>query len=172
MTIPDFQSMLLPLLQACADGKEHSKQQVLPLLAKHFDLTNDELVIKLPSGKQGMFNNRVGWARTYLKQAGILEYVQRGVFRITPRGLQVLSENPESMNIKSLKRFPEFEVFNCGKSGEKIKAAKTVAVSAETPDELIANGYTQLRETLAMDLLGRIKTISPTRLRAWSSNCC
>ncbi|MDP2200223.1 MAG: winged helix-turn-helix domain-containing protein [Sulfurimicrobium sp.] len=72
MAIPDFQSTFLPLLKACADGQEHTKQELIPLLAKQFGLTDAELEIKLPSGKQGMFDNRVGWAKSYLKQAGLL----------------------------------------------------------------------------------------------------
>jgi restriction system protein len=111
MAVPDFQSILLPLLQACANGKEHSKQQLLPLLEKHFGLSDDDLPIRLASGKQGMFDNRVGWAKSYLKQAGILENLRRGVFKITPRGIQVLNENPESLNIRYLRRFPSLWCF-------------------------------------------------------------
>lgn len=163
MAIPDFQSIFLPLLKACADGKEHTKQELIPLLAKQFGLTDSELEIKLASGKQGMFDNRVGWAKSYLKQAGLLENPRRGVFKITARGLQVLSENPQPLNVKYLKRFPEFVVFNTGKPKDESKLVESASANSETPDELIAGGYKQLREALAIELLDRIKTVSPSR---------
>ena len=106
MSIPDFQSIFLPLLKACADRQEHTKNELLPLLAAQFCLTDDELSIKLASGKQGMFDNRVAWTKTHLKQAGLIESVRRGVFRITARGVEVLQENPPLLNIRYLKRFP------------------------------------------------------------------
>lgn len=163
MAIPDFQSVFLPLLKACADDQEHTKQELLPLLAKQFGLTDEELAIKLASGKQGMFDNRVGWAKSYLKQAGLLENLRRGVFRITARGLQVLNENPQPLNVRYLKRFPEFVVFNAGKPKDGSKLIELVSVNQETPDELIAGGYKQLREALAIELLERIKSVSPSR---------
>ncbi len=163
MAIPDFQGVFLPLLKACADGQEHTKQELLPFLARQFGLTDEELAIKLPSGKQGMFDNRVGWAKSYLKQAGLLDIVRRGVFRITARGLQVLNENPQPLNVRYLKRFPEFVVFNAGKSKDESKLIESAPVNPETPDELIAGGYKQLREALAIELLDRIKSVSPSR---------
>ena len=163
MAIPDYQSILLPLLQACADGKEHTKHELLPLLARQFGLVEEDLAIKLASGKQGMFDNRVGWAKTYLKQAGILENLRRGIFRITARGLHVLNENPASLNVKFLKRFPEFVAFHAGKQRDESKLVELTALSSATPDELIAGGYKQLREALAIDLIVRIKSVSPSR---------
>lgn len=163
MPIPDFQSIFLPLLKACEDGREHTKQELLPLLAKQFGLTEAALSVKLASGKQGMFDNRVGWAKSYLKQAGLLEIVRRGVFRITERGLLVVNDNPQPLNVRYLKRYPEFVVFNTGKPKDESKFVESVSVSSETPDELIAGGYKQLREALAIELLDRIKSISPSR---------
>ena len=163
MAIPDFQSVFLPLLKACADGQEHTKQELLPLLARQFGLTDGDLAVKLPSGKQGMFDNRVGWAKSYLKQAGLLEIVGRGVFRITVRGLQVLNENPQPLNVRYLKRFPEFVAFNAGKLKDESKPTESAALNPETPDELIAGGYKQLREALALEVLDRIKSVSPSR---------
>ncbi len=160
MAIPDFQSIFLPLLKACADGQEHTKQELLPLLAKQFGLSDGDLAVKLASGKQGMFDNRVGWAKSYLKQAGLLENLRRGVFKITARGLQVLNENPQPLNVRYLKRFPEFVVFNAGKPKDESKLAESISANQETPDELIAAGYRQLREALAIELLERIRSVS------------
>ena len=163
MVIPDFQSIFMPLLKACADGQEHTKQELLPLLAKQFGLTDDELSIKLASGKQGMFDNRVAWTKTHLKQAGLIESLRRGVFRISARGLGVLQENPPLLNIRYLKRFPEYVIFNSGKPKDESKLVESIFVSSETPDELIAVGYKQIRDALAIDLIGRIKSVSPAR---------
>lgn len=163
MAIPDFQSIFMPLLKACADGKEHTKQELLPLLAEQFGLTDAELAIKLASGKQGMFDNRVGWAKSYLKQAGLLDIVRRGVIKITARGLQIVQENPQPLNIRYLKRFPEFVVFNTGKPKGESQFVELATVNPETPDELIAGGYKQLRDALAIELLERIKNVSPSR---------
>jgi restriction system protein len=162
MAIPDFQSILLPQLKLCQDGEAHTKQELLPILSKQFGLTEEELEIRIPSGPS-KFDNRVAWARTYLKQAGLLEIISRGVFRITSRGRQVLAENPPTLNIKYLRRFPEFVAFQKGNQKEETKLAEPVVVGTETPDELLAGGYKQLREALAAELLDRIKTVSPAR---------
>lgn len=162
MAIPDFQSIFLPLLKACADGKEHTKQELLPVLAKQFGLTEAELAIKIASGGARIFDNRVGWATSYLKQAGLLENLRRGVYRITARGLQVMDENPQPLNIRYLKRATEF-LASKGKPKDESKFVDLAAVNPETPDELIAGGYKQLREALAIELLDRIKQVTPSR---------
>ncbi|MFO7541274.1 MAG: restriction endonuclease [Thiobacillus sp.] len=163
MAIPDFQSVFMPLLKACADGQEHTKQELLPLLAKQFGLTEAELSIKIASGGARLFDNRVGWATSYLKQRGLIENLRRGVYRITNRGMQVLKENPQPLNVRYLKRFPEFVVFNAGRPKDENKFVELASISPETPDELIAGGYKQLREALAIELLDRIKRVSSSR---------
>lgn len=162
MAIPDFQSIFLPLLKACADSQEHTKQELLPLLATQFGLTEAELSVKLASGGARMFDNRVGWATSYLKQAGLLENLRRGVYRITARGLQVLNENPQPLNIRYLKRATEF-LASRGKPRDESPLVELATVNPETPDELIAGGYKQIREALAIELLDRIKNVSPSR---------
>ncbi|MBI1282994.1 MAG: restriction endonuclease [Thiobacillus sp.] len=163
MAIPDFQSVFLPLLKACADGKEHTKQELLPLLAKQFGLTEAELSIKIASGGARLFDNRVGWATSYLKQRGLIENLRRGVYRVTARGMQVLNENPQPLNVRYLKRFPLVVDFNAGEPKDENKLIELAQVNPETPDELIAGGYKQLREALAIELLDRIKSVSPSR---------
>ena len=162
MAIPDFQSFLLPVLKIAGDAQEHTKQALLPQLATAWGLSPDDLAIKLPSGKQSTFDNRVSWAKSFLKQAGLLEYPRRGVFRITARGQQVLAENPPALDVKYLKRFPEFVTFQSGGQKDKI-LSETVGETSETPDELMAVGHQQLREALAIELLDRIKNVSPSR---------
>lgn len=94
MTVPDFQSVMLPLLKILGDGEEHRLHEVISTLADQFDLTDGEKRELLPSGRQAKFDNRVAWARTYMKKAGLLESTGRSKFRISDRGLAVLRENP------------------------------------------------------------------------------
>ncbi|MBT9591286.1 MAG: restriction endonuclease [Thiobacillus sp.] len=163
MPIPDFQSLMMPLLSACADGNEHTNQALRHILAEQFGLNEIELATKLPSGRQGVFDNRVAWAKGHLKQAGLIEIAQRGIYRITARGLEVLGENPQPLNIKYLKRFPEYVAFLSGGQSDKPRLVEPVSPLLETPDELIDGGYKQLRKALATELLERIKTVSPSR---------
>src|ERR1700680_4419524 len=115
MAIPDYQGLMLPLLKTAADGKEHKKREVLNELAKQFGLTENERKELLPSGNQEIFDNRLGWARTYLKKAGLIRYTQRGHFEITDRGKAVLAQNPEVVNVRYLRQFPEFREFHSPK---------------------------------------------------------
>lgn len=138
-------------------------RELYPLLAERFGLTEDELAVTLASGTQGKFYNRAAWARSYLKQAGLLEIPQRGVFKITPQGLRVLKENPQSLTIRYLKDFTEFLANRKSGDNNFVESLPTVLDTEETPDELIAGGYKQLREALAVELLERIKAISPSR---------
>ena len=105
--IPDYQSIMLPLLEIAGDKKEHTIQEVRDSLAKNFSLTEEERSKLLSKSKQKMFDNRIGWARTYLKKAKLLVYEPKGYFKITNRGLKVLQEKPLKINVKYLKRFPE-----------------------------------------------------------------
>jgi restriction system protein len=163
MPIPDFQSLMLPLLKYCADGAEHGRQAVYADLAKQFALTESELAEMLPSGKQSRFANRVAWAKSYLKQAGLLESTARGVHRITDRGSLVLKDAPERIDMKYLERFPEYQAFRSLRrgGGQQLGEAAPEAQEA-TPEELLESGYRQLRSTLATDLLHQVKTASPS----------
>ena len=110
MAIPVFHQIMLPLLQLLEDKQEHSLRQVIDSLTNHFNLTQEEQHELLPSGKQAVFDNRVGWARTHLKKAGLLESTKRGFFRITDRGLQVLNQKPAKIDVKFLDQFAYFGV--------------------------------------------------------------
>ena len=100
MAIPVFQQIMLPLLQLLKDKQEHSLRQIIDSLINQFSVTQEEQHELLPSGKQAIFDNRVGWARTYLKKAGLIESTRRGFFRITDRGLQVLKQNPAKIDVE------------------------------------------------------------------------
>jgi restriction system protein len=111
MAIPDYQTIMLPLLKFAEDKKEHSLREAISYLAKKFKLTEDEQKELLPSGKQSTFDNRVGWARTYLKKAGLLNSSRRSYFIITQRGLQLLAEKHKEINVQFLMKYDEFIEF-------------------------------------------------------------
>src|SRR6266545_361828 len=111
MPIPDYQSLLLPLLFLGRDGKEHALDEAIEDLARQFKLDSKDRKELLPSGRQAKFDNRVGWARTYLKKAGLLVTTGRGRFRITQSGIDVLTEAPSKIDVKFLERFPTFVEF-------------------------------------------------------------
>jgi restriction system protein len=160
MAIPDFQSIMLPLLQFASDQKEHSLREVIEQLADDFALTDEERKELLPSGRQPTFDNRVGWARTYLKKAGLVRSPRRGYFRITDRGLAILAEKPAKINIRFLERFEEFVEFRSAKNdnAEELPAEES---ESQTPEEVIEEAYQHLRESLATELLETIKDNSP-----------
>ncbi|QGT99774.1 Mrr restriction system protein [Candidatus Syntrophocurvum alkaliphilum] len=161
MSIPDYQSVMLPLLKYIEDGREYSLAEIYDYLAKHFELTDAEIKELLPSGKQAVFRNRVGWARTYLKKAGLIEYTKKAHFKISSRGQELLKENPSEINISILKRYPEFIEF---KNTRKNSNNTTVNNSFEEidPEEGLEMNYQRIRSELASELLDTIKKCSPT----------
>jgi restriction system protein len=160
MAIPDYQSLMLPLLKFSQDQKEHSLRESIEKLASDFSLTETEKKALLRSGRQSIFDNRVGWARTYMKKAGLLETTKRGFFTITSRGLDILKEKPKSINAKFLKRFEEFVEFQ---SKKKIPDETIVLEDDDnrTPEEAIEAEYEKIKENLAVELLNKVKTCSP-----------
>src|SRR5512139_3033136 len=110
MTVPDFQSMMLPFLKIAGDGQEHSFSEAVETLAKQLKISDDDWKELLPSG-QPRFENRVGWARTHLKKAGLLAPTGRGRFCITDRGKQVLKTSPDKIDLRFLMQFPEYVEF-------------------------------------------------------------
>lgn len=161
MPIPDFQTLMLPLLRYCADGAEHSKRDAVPALATQFGLNEADLSELLPTGRQGKFDNRVAWAKSYLKQAGLLEITGRGLFKISRRGLEVLNDAPVRIDMKYLERFPEYQEF---KGRSRVRAdsqALEASASPTTPEELLESGYLQLRDALVIEIQQVVKTNSP-----------
>ena len=162
MAIPDYQTVMLPLLKFAGDKQEHSLREAIDRLADEFKLTDDERKELLPSGQQEVFNNRVGWARTYVKKAGLLETTRRGHFQITERGLQVLSQKTPRVDVKFLERFEEFKQF---RALRHIRANEEEPEQIEvdrTPEEALESAYKRLRDNLAGDLLQQIKAASPS----------
>ena len=160
MGIPDYQTIMLPLLREISDGREHPLQAVIEALAKTFNVSDTDRKELLPSGGQFIFHNRVGWARTYLKKAGLLSTPKRGVMQITERGMQVLKDHPRRIDNKILRDFPEFLEFQ----GAKEETSTEPAPNPEQldPQESIEAGYQQIRKELSGELLSRIKSCSPS----------
>lgn len=162
LPVPDYQSLMLPLLRALADRMEHEMSEVTDSLARGFRLTPDERNQVLPSGRQRVFDNRVGWARTYMKKAGLLESTARGKIRITQRGLDVLKENPPRIDVKFLSQFEEFVLFRTaarGVGGEKEGITKEEPATLE---ETLESSHATLMSLLGSDLLDRLRKGSPT----------
>ena len=164
MAIPDYQSIMLPLLKLASDKKVHSLRTAIEKLAHQFSLTAEEREELLPSGRQATFDNRVGWARTYLKKAGLLTSPKRGYFEITARGLDVLKQNPETITWQYLMQFEEFVEFQSPKEKTAVSSTPLVndKVDDQTPEEEMETVYQQLREELASELLDAIKGCTPT----------
>ncbi len=162
MPIPDFQTIMLPLLRAMSDGQEHSIQELTDRLAKEFLLSEEELRVLLPSGRQTIFYNRVGWARTYLSKTRLLEMTRRSYYRITDRGKQVLSTNPPRIDMKFLEQFPEYLEFR-EREGERRKPKRTTFEEEDqTPVEILEEAYQEIRNSLAQELLNLVKQSPPS----------
>ena len=161
MTIPDFQAIMLPLLQYASDGKEHSLREAITYLADVFNLSDEERKELLSSGQQAVFDNRVGWARTYLKKAGLFISPKRGFFQITDRGRDILIQNPLEINLKFLNQFPEFIEFKTTKKDNDKSEPEIIEISETTPQESIEFGYQKIRKELELELLNRVKSCSP-----------
>jgi restriction system protein len=159
MSIPDYQSIMLPLLEFARDEREHTVREAIEFLAAQFGLTEQERKMLLPSGQQAIFDNRVGWARTYLKKAGLLESPRRGYFRITSRGLEILKAKPMRIDVPFLEQFPEFVEFRSRR--REAKFTNLPEEVQETPEEVLERAYQDLRRELARELLDYVKKCSP-----------
>lgn len=161
MAIPDYQKIMLPLLKYANDGKEHSIRGAIEALADQFNLNDDERKELLPSGQQPLFDNRVGWARTYLKKSGLLATPKRGFFEITEQGRNVANQSLIEIDVKFLSQFPEFINFKNSKKQEEEVSSEIEENFDITPQESIELGYQKLRKELETDLLNRVKNVSP-----------
>lgn len=162
---------MLPLLRLAADGREHKFREAVEQLSVEYGLTSDERSELLPSGTAFLFDNRVGWARTYLKQAGLVSSQKRGTFFITERGRSVLERNPTRIDAADLEQFEEFRDFRSRRrdvpadtapSTELSDSLQTQVFSNETPEDRLASAYRGLRQELEIELLEQIKSSAPT----------
>lgn len=163
MPIPDFQTLMGPLLTLAKDGAEHTFRESQDILAKQFDVTDEERRILLPSGRAQLFTNRVGWAKTHLKMAGLIENRARGVFRITERGVDVLKRTKGKIDLRVLQAEPCYELARSGQTddAEKSKPESKTGEISRTPSEVIEAAYQEVRKNTAVDILQRINSASP-----------
>jgi restriction system protein len=186
MTVPGFQDIMLPLLQFAADRQEHTSSESITHLGAALHLSDQDRAELLPSGRQAKFDNRVGWARTHLTKAGLLEATGRGRFRITEEGQHVLHDAPPLINMAFLReRYPAYRAFlgypdpaadepehdtATAADGAAVSPATDAAqaplfepdtTSTETPDERLEAAYEQLNTALAQDLLERVRGMAP-----------
>lgn len=163
MAIPDFQTLMLPLLKVVADGREYRLRDAVEFLAEEFHLTDEERQQLLPSGRYPTFDNRIAWAKTYLKKSGLIDQPRRAYFQITERGREVLKSSPSLINMKFLEQFPEYIAFK--EISEQVEVQQQIFPSIyaqnETPEELIENGARTIRKELAGEILQRVKGCPP-----------
>jgi len=161
--IPPYQKLMLPMLRLLSTGKEFKYREIIEELATEFNVSEEERKELLASGSQAIFDNRVGWCKTYLKKAGLLESPKRATFIITELGLQTLKENPKHIDAKYLRRFPAFLEFqNASRSNsDSEEEIKVQEPSEETPEENLDLAYQRIRKSLAIELLNKVVELSP-----------
>lgn len=161
--IPDYQTLMLPLLKLVSDGQEHKYRDIIENLATEFEVTDEERKELLASGNQAIFDNRVGWAKTYLKKAGLLDSPKRAVFVITDLGRQTLSRKPDRIDAKYLRQFPAFLEFqNASRNdNETEEEIATIEIHEQTPEENLDKAYQRIRKSLASELLNKVIELSP-----------
>ena len=168
MAVPDFQTLMRPLLKEYAAGGERRIGDVREALATRLGLTEQELAERLPSGLARTFDNRVGWAATYLYRVGLLARPQRSVYTITARGREVLAANPGRVDLGVLSQFPEFAEFRKAsgarraRGGAGVATQESVVTETATPEERIDAAYQELRQALIAEVRDRISAVSPT----------
>lgn len=159
MAIPDYQTIMLPLLTLAEDDEEHRFMDAVEVLGNQFALTEQERKELLPSGTSRVFDNRVGWARFYLVKAGLLDATRRGYFKISEQGREALSTNPQKIDRTFLMQFPDF-VEAMKRKKEKAKIEKPGSEEV-TPEESLEAAYQELQGGLASDLIQNMRECSP-----------
>jgi restriction system protein len=160
--IPDFQTIMLPFLKILSDGEEHTTIETNQKLAMHFNLTEKELNEFLPSGAAKTFPNRVAWAKSHFKMAGLLENTKKSSFKITEAGKKLLNTNPVEINLRVLKTIPAYQE-RTGRTRDEDSSSDTDnSQTSATPEEVLENSYLSIRKNLAQELLFKIKSSSPS----------
>lgn len=167
MAVPDFQTLMLPVLKAVGEAEATKPAEVRAYVADLSGLTPEDLEQRLPSGRQSTFENRCAWANVFLQRAGLIKSVKRGVYRITERGREVLANKPERIDMKYLERFPEYMSWR--KRSARRESTETPPLAemeqtapSQTPQELIETTLESLTADLRLALLDRVRTMSPT----------
>jgi len=163
MPIPDFQTVMLPVIQCLENGSVIDAKAIRSQIAVDFNLTDEERQELLPSGKQTVINNRIGWAITYMKKAGLIKSAGKAQYQITDLGKNILASQPQRIDVKFLKQFESFKTFHQSKPSDKPEdnePAKPL-FDAETPDDILNQAYQVLNKNLAEELIENIKSLTP-----------
>jgi restriction system protein len=172
MAIPDYESIMLPLLKFSENRNEFSSKDAVTNMATEFALKEEEKNALLPNGKQTIIYNRVHWALSYLKHSKLLENIKKGVYKITDRGKQVLSQNPAKIDSELLKQFPEYVDFiNRTSTKEKGRSDIIESDASQTPEEKFEESYQIIRDDLKSQLLDTIKGCSPIFPKRIPTSC-
>ena len=164
MPVPGFESFMLPLLRALDDGADHPVSEVRERIAREMALTDADRADLLPSGKQVIFDNRLGWAKTYVDKAGLMATVKRGVNRITDDGRRLLAQKPEAVNKQVLLKFDKFRTFVQQRHDDQSVVADDAVAETDasaTPEETLEKSYQAIRKKVEADLLDAVKQASP-----------
>lgn len=160
MAIPKYNDLMFPVLEVLSDEKEHSLKEIVEILGKKYKLTDEELSIEIPSGGK-LFYGRVGWARTYLKAAKLIDSPKRAFFSINERGKKALKDNPNNM-LTYLKQYDDFINFE-NRSKKNISEKNDSESKSETPDEMLAHAQELYKDNLQIELLEKLKSVDPVR---------
>jgi len=164
--IPDFQTLMLPVLKYIGDNKEHSKKEVVESLSIIMNLSEEEKREMLPSRNQPVFYNRITWVFAHFKAAKIITNTKRGIIQITELGIDILKKNPDTINLKFLKQLPTYvDAMNNWKNKTSVDTISKVDDTdneIKTPEELIETGYQKIRQSLEQELLSKLKTVHPS----------
>lgn len=162
MSVPDFQSLMLPVLKSLSAGEPQSPGWVTDRVAGDVGITAEQQAEMLPSGKQTTYRNRIHWALHYLKRAQVLETPVRGRYRITERGRELLAENPAEVRMKTLERYPEYREF-VASGQQKPEEPQVVIDSESTPVERLEAAYAELQAHVAAEVLEQLRQMDPLR---------
>jgi len=164
MAVPDFQSIMLPLLMFLKDKQEHTNKEIIEHISNHFNLSQADRDERLPSSSSVyLISNRVGWAETHMKMAGLIESPRRAIYKITNDGIETLHKNISQINLSYLKNFKKYQEkrdsWNSNSKGSAHEENKEI--SNYTPDEMVELGYKKIRQELSIELLQMVKDSSP-----------
>lgn len=160
MAIPKYNELMFPVLEVLSDEKDHSLKEIVDILGRKYKLTDEELSIEIPSGGK-LFYGRVGWARTYLKAAKLIDSPKRSIFSINERGKKALKDKPDNM-LAYLKQYDDF--INFENRSKKSNSEKNGSESkSETPDEMLAHAQELYKDNLQIELLEKLKSVDPVR---------
>ena len=162
-SIPGFEYFMLPFLKVISDGKTRHMKEIYQLVISETGMTKEQCSVMLPSKATTVVKNRIGWVRTYLYKSGLINQVSRGNYHITPEGLKAIEENPNGFKIAYLRTLPAFQSWGASfsKEDEDVPNSGASGDSVKTPRELLEQSYEDIMDTVADELLDRIKKITP-----------